>query len=462
MSSDETDARPLDGLQEPSRTGRVLLVGAVMGALAAATLIAGLVVRDTAGVHVPALAIMAALLLGLKLLVDRLARWAAPSQGVVITSLGAAGLAPLFFLGGLWAMSDPIVRSSWWCGTDEMTAIMLAPIAFFLAGTLGTLCAAGVLGAGRGEALRPLIRGAALIMALAAAALVVLSAVRAVRKPDIDRYVASLPVIATLPPVGGEGLAPRPPSQAPDAPEVPVRADIVGDVTVYRACWTDTCDVALGDAAAARKSLPIQDLRTFGNPSTAILVRRDEAHHFVVLEGSGRMAFCPREHFAEEFAGSGRAPPRWRPIDVGVRDVAGSASPPLGWILGGAAGLLAAGALLAISARRSKRIQAVIDAAPGVLGDNGWIHFEDGRPSARVDPAAGIPEGPVLLIQDTGSPGAYRESGLLGAAQVVAGTRAEWQERAEASAADLSSWALCAASLGAAPLAAAMSAGLVI
>lgn len=457
---DDTDV-PSNVRAQESRTGRLLVVAVVTGVIASGAFIAGLVVRGLGNERVPALSIMAAVLLGLKLGLDRAARWAAPSQGVVATSLAAAGLAPLFGMGALWAMSDPLVASTFRCGTGDMMLITMVPVVLFFGGSLGILLAAGFLAGGRGEALRPLIRGAALLATLAAAALVGLSVARAVRKPDVDRYVDSLPVTDTLPPVT-ETLGPRPVQKSHDEPRaVPTHTDVLGDIAVYRACWSDSCDVAVADASVLRGSLAPHELRSLGAPGELLSVRRDEAHRFVVIEGSGRIAFGVRGHFPDAWPSSRGRSVVWPAVDIGVRDVASSASPPLGWILGGAAGLLAACALLAASAMRSRRMRAVLHGVPGVLGENGWIHFEDGRPSMRADPAAGVAPGPVLVIEGTRSPGAYRESDVLGASQLVAGTRAEWDERAAAGAANLHAWAIATATLGAAPLAAAASAGLV-
>jgi hypothetical protein len=456
-ASDQTDA-PL----ATSSAKRLLLLAAIMGSLAAGTFIAALFVREMRSQRVPALGVMAALLLGLKIGVDRIARWAAPSQGVVATSLTAAGLGPLFVVGALWAMGDPIVASSWRCGTPEANALMAAPIAFFLSGSLGTLLAAGVLGAGRGEAFRPLLRRAAILTTLAAGALVLLSVVRAAGRPDIDRYIDSLPVTATLPPFGQEGLVPR---TAP-VDELSVRAEMASGLAIYRHCWVEGCDVAV-DEEAGSLSAGSPELSSCGIRSDSpISVRRDDAHHFIVLEGPDRIAFGEKKHFPGRYPpDKWRGKPRsllWAALDVGVRDVADSASPPAGWIASGAAGLLAACALLSVNALRSRRLRAVLAGAPGTLGENGWIHFEDGRPAARVDPGAGLGPGPVLVSKGAEAPGVYRESDLLGASRVVAGTRQDWEERAAARAADLHAWAIATATLGAAPLVAAMTAGLVV
>lgn len=466
MSSapDETDVPstpPSEAPQLPPRTGPVVLVAGAMGVLAAGSFLAGLLVRSLRAERVSVLAVTAALLLVLKLGVDRMARWAAPSQGVVATSLSAAGLAPLFVVCALWAMSDPLVASSWRCGTPEMEALAGAPVLFFLSGSLGTLLSLGVLGGGRGEVFRPLIRGTALAATIAAGALVSLSVVRAARKPDIDLYIDSLPVMATLPPLGEAEMQES--IRMKDEPPIPVHTDVIGDLAVYRACQVDHCGVAVGDAGGARTSVPQEQLRSFDKPTGApISVRLDEAHHFIVLERPGRIAFGRRPYFPDPYSSMEVESALWPTVDIGVRDVADSASPPLGWIVCGCAGLLAACGLLFANALRSRRSRAVLAGAAGVLGENGWVHFEDGRAAARVDPGAGIATGPVLVLKDTAGPAAYRESDLLGASHLVAGTREEWAERAAARAADLHAWAIATAMLGTAPLLAATTAGLVV
>jgi hypothetical protein len=456
---------PSDSAPPPStRGGRLFLIAGAMGFIAAGAFIAGLILRDWLGSRAPALGIMAALLLGLKVGVDHIARRAAPSLGVLATSLGAAGLAPIFVMGALWAMSDPLVASSWRCGTGDMTLLMSAPIGLFLTAALGTTLAAGVLGGGRGEAFRPLIRGTAITVAAGAGALVLLSAVRAARSPDVDRYIDSLSVVATLEPLAGAHLSPRAQSEGPGGERVPVGAQIVGDIAVYRYCWSDSCGIAVGDAPDVQQDLPSSALHHFGSsPDATISIRRDAAHHFVVLSGPGRVAFGEPPHFGFLIEGS-RLPGRhlWSAIDVGVRDVADSASPPLGWLIGGAAGLLAACAVWGAGALRSRRVRAFLAGAPGVL-ENGWIHFEDGRQAARVDPGAGIAVGPVLVLRDAAAPrGAYRASDLLGASHVLSGTRQQWTELNAVTMSHIHAQIIAICSLSAAPLFAAMTAGLVI
>lgn len=451
----------------PTAARSVALAGA-MGALAVVASVAGIAVRFDSGGRVPALAVTAASLLCFKLVVDRLARWAAPSQGVVATSIVIAGLSPLFAMGGLWALADPIVSSSWRCGTAEMSMLMSAPVIFFLAGLLGTLVCVGLLGGGRGEAMRPLLRRAAQAVTLAAAALVLLSVVRAARKPDIDAYIDSLPITATLPAANELLAAPlvRPSigmgSAEPDSPQTPVPPSDLDGFSVVRACTPASCSVAILDAGARASGVEPRFLRSLGTPDTPIIVRRDEAHRFVVLEGPGRVAFGEIGAHVEPWGSTREAAGVWPVMDIGVRRVARSASPPVGWIVGGGLGLAVACALLAVNRVRSRRLRSVLEAARGTLADNGWIHFEDERPAARVDPAAGIPSGPVLVRTGSAAPGVYRESGLLGRADVLAGTRERWLERAEAAEADLHAWAMAAAAVCTAPLAAAMSAGLVV
>jgi hypothetical protein len=469
-------------LPAPSRSGRILLVAALMGALAAAAFIAGLVVRAASDQRMSVLVVAAALLLGIKVGVDRVARWAAPSQGVVATSLAAASLAPLFVMGALSAAADPLVAATWRCGTGEMNALLLAPVAFFLLAALGTLVAAGVLAGGRGEAFRPLIRGLAIFATAVTAALVLFSLGRAARKPDIDLYIDSLPVTATLPPLadsGRDGTAGGSRPQAPEEPGPPqrptsegddeqtgsVHTDAVGDLVVYRACKSGICGVVVGNPGVDRKLVWRTDSLDLNSPPGAELtVHRDDAHHFVLITGRSRRAFGHPDYFPAHWNTEDSELRLWPAAEIGVRTVADAASPPLAWWLGGSGGLLVAGALLLTNALRARRLRAVLAGASGMLGDNGLIHFDDDRPPVRVDPRARIAPGPVLVAPDGAVPrDTYRSDGpFLGASRLLSGTREEWTERHAARAADLHAWAIATAMLAGAPLFAAMMAGLVV
>lgn len=449
----------------PVSTGRLVLLAGLMGALASATFVAGSFAREAFGRRISIVAVAVTLLLVLKLGLDRVARWAAPSQGVVVTSLAAASLAPFFTAGALSATADPLVMSSWRCGTAEMALLFFAPIGLFLFGALATLVTAGFLGGGRGELFRPLIRIVAILTTILAGWLVLLGLVRSARQPDIDRYIDSLPVVATLaplaePPVAGP-MSPLP-KEADDDKPVAAHRDSVGDFDVYRACKNHRCGVAVSDADIVRAALSPAD--TMGREvaeSAPLTVRSDEDHSFVVIEGPSRRAYKRPYRLAAESMPPGGVP-LWPATDILVRDVADAASPPLGWLLGGLGGLLAACGLLLANFRRSRRLRALLAGTPGILGESGWISFDGDRPPARLDPSADLAPGPVLVADDgAGHGGAYRGDGLVSAARVVSGTRKAWSERHEAAAAELHAWAIATAGLGAAPLVAAALVGFV-
>lgn len=439
------------------RTTRLLLTAAAVGGGAAATFLIALIARDFLHKRAPGLVLLAALFLGFVAACRRLAQWADPTLGALAVWLGAAGLAPLFVAGAHWAMSDPLVVSSWRCGTGEMTLLMMAPFGFFFWGFLSTTFAAGLVSGGREKKLRPVIHGVTATCLLGATVILLFAAIRAVKRPDVDVYIDSLPVTATFPPATESGpLADLPPEDG-IKPRRTIPPSTRDNLTLYRSCSVESCEIGLGDGDPVAAGSVTRELYWFGPVDTPIHVRRDDAHGFVVLEGRSRVAFGEKYERFE----SVDIPRMLRPTkDVSVRLVADSASPPLGWIAGGTAGILLVFGLLALVLRRHQKLKDLLAGSTGMLGDNGWIHFEDGRPTARVSPTARIPSGPVLVRRKASGAGAYRESKELGAGDIAAGTRATHEEAFSAYAAQISAAALAITVLTSAPLIAAWTVGL--
>ncbi|MCC6554569.1 MAG: hypothetical protein IT372_16440 [Polyangiaceae bacterium] len=431
----------------PRSGARVLLVGVAAGGLAAAAFILGGTLGALLGA--PVATLTAGLLLAGTPLLARVGAWAGVARPWAAAGLAEAPVAALLFGGAGYALGQPIVASHWRCGTGEMGLIMIAPFAFGLLGALGGLVAVAIAGRGApraGAALRAVALGSIGI----AAALLAWSAARAVRLPGPDAYVASLPVMATLPPVSG---APR--ETVPRDDGSGLSEDVFVDrvpgleFEVTRRCANEYCSYVLARAGAPEERTPDgKRIHVEGGsvPRTGtVTLRRDEAHRFWVVTGSSPDAY--RED-GEKLTLT----------DIHARDVGDALSPPPGWIAGAAGAALVA-VVLEIRRRRARAALERVEAAlAGALGEGGWITFEGEVPAVRAAPELELAPGPVLVLAPGGGKapsGAYRGEAPLGVGAVVAGERAGWIERGRAAIAALDALAISAAAFGAAPLLAA-------
>ncbi|MBK8255886.1 MAG: hypothetical protein IPK82_24865 [Polyangiaceae bacterium] len=444
-------------------TVRLFALAAAFAALTVVAYIAILVFTVPSSARFPSLAVFALLLLLGKVALDKVARWAAPSQGTVITSLAAAALAPLFVIGAFWALAEPLVSSSFRCGTGDVMLLMAAPFPIFLWACLAVLVAGAILSSGRGERLRPAIRGAAGVAAVFSGVMVTLASIRAAQKPDVNVYISTLPVTAVIAKLPNAEQLPKAPEGAGNAEDIlplPATRVIVDDLAIFRSCFRERCVVGVGPAAAVQdESLPTGEFLSLGSPDRDVVVKYDKAHHFVVLESGGRVALGDPSQFPFHTI-SWRPHTLWPAVDVHVRNVSNAVSAPIGGIGMAALSLAVSLGLLLYNHLQKKALRVLLKGAWGTLGDNGWVTFGDGR-KARVDPKLALKPGEVLILKPSVGLGAYRDSHVLGLGEVAAGSPDEHRERVDAKCTRVAAWALAVATIGIAPLISCAVAGLV-
>jgi hypothetical protein len=430
---------------------RPLAYGLAAGSLASIAYLAACVVWGAGGAAVPIASLTALLLLAATPLLRRAARWAgAPRPELCAAGSLLGALVPLA-LGARIALGEPVLTSIWRCGTGDIGLLALSPLPFILLGALGGLIAFGITSSPwrrhGGRWLHLLSRGTLALSAI----LVTAAAFRALHKPSTDhatRYLESLPTIAVLPPPPKPASAPSPESAAP-AQEI-VDEVRFGDTVARRGCVNDICSVILLRAdAAARSARPDRKQRMSAevSPQEMVRVQQDERHGLWIVDG--KRAFRAGD---------------LQITDVRVDAIGDELSAPLGWILGGAAGLLLAAALEHRRHRLAQRLLQIEAAEAGVLGDNGWITFDDDTAALRSSPDLALTAGPVLRIRRGASgavAGAYRSEGARSEDEIVAGSREDLAAALRARMAGLSALGIAAVLLTAAPLLASWSAGLI-
>jgi hypothetical protein len=426
---------------------RVLLFGLIMGVLAAVAIVLAGILRASGDVRVPVTSIAALLLLASKPLADRVAIWATVPRARVVSALGVLGIAPLLFFGALIALGDPIVSSHWRCGTGDGALVMFAPVGFCLFGATGALIACAVAGNARRRVDAALLGGRRIAVVLSAVILAG-AAIRAVHNPDTDRYLDSLPVVGVIRPVAGEPVSILPPTGGSSSDPTRVYEDRLGDLVVQRDCVAAWCDLSLRRANEPLPFPPHKWGSVGVDEHTPLVVTRDAKHDIWVV--GRRLAFRG---------------PDLRVTDIKVDTVADALSPPLGWILGAAAGLLLAAGLMIQRRRLARRLSVLASAIAGVHARNGWITMDEGLPPFRAPPDLALAEGPVLVVTAAGaSVGSrtYRGAGSPRDVAILSGARANILAEVRGRITALDAFALSAAFLGAAPLAAAWVSGLVL
>jgi len=387
--------------------GRQVLAGLLMGWLAALAFIVSGVIRMMGDVWVPVASLSALLLLASKPLANRVMRWADVPRGEVVAALAMLGACPVLLLGALYAMSDPIVSSHWRCGTGDAGLVIMAPFAFVVLGGLGGFVTMVAMRRER-RWVNALLRGVSLCAITAAATLAVMAFVRRHGRTDADHYIASLPIVATVPPPSGEPVEIREATFRWQRAPIKVYDTTVEDVAIRRLCMDSYCDVVVKAAGEpwsmeheTRSNLTV-------GPRDVLSMKRDVENGLLVLEGQGRTAFRDKQFTL---------------VDVGVHEVKRSLAPPLGWGVGAAAGVVIALCLQLWRASAKRRLGRLAAAKAGVAGENGWISFEDETPSLRADNVAA---GPVLVLLGEGSRGdAYRGEGPRGVVEILSGAREE-------------------------------------
>lgn len=433
---------------------RPIAYGLAIGSLTPVAYLAACVVRGAGSVAVPIASITALLLVAATPLLRRLARWAGSPRPELCAAWSLLGAFPLLAFGARIALSDPVLSFAWRCRSGDIGLFLLSPIPFALLGALGGLVAFGVSSSRRqrheGSRLHLLSRGVLVLGAILVAA----AAYRALHKPSTDhatRYLKSLPTIAVFPPpppaqAGASGPAPE---SADPAQEV-VDEVRFGDIIARRSCKNEMCSVILlraGGPASPSRSMKQQPVSSQVSLQEPVRIQQDEEHGLWIVGDT-------RAFRADDLLIT----------DIRVDTIGDELSAPLGWILGGAAGLLLAAALEYGRHRLAQRLLQIEAARAGALGENGWITFDDDARTLRASPDLALSPGPVLLVRrgaSAAATGGYRSAGTRGDDEIVAGAREDlaWALRSRMAA--LSALGLASALLTTAPLLASWTAGLV-
>ncbi len=438
--------------REPSAaiTGTAIAVG--VGAFFVAVLGSAFAAFLGASCDIPASLPYVLLLVGAAPLLALLGRNRLGARALLLPSLTLLGVFPLFQLAMLYQLGQPLVSSHFRCGTGEIGLFMLAP--FVLAGSLFvSLLVAAFVTRQRSAVLDRAVRlGAGLTVAVGLV-LGVASACHARGRVSPERYVASLPVAARLPPVP-ELLA-----KMDDGPDT---SAVVAGVTVARSLLRKD-----GSYSSCRGTVNGAALERFG-ACEGLEVRRDPRGDILVFLSvpEGKTEPSPWPLFAYRISEA-------RAIDIGVSEVAPVVSAPRGWIV---LELLASGiaaALLVLSAWRvrslSRRERGLAEARHE---GGGWLAFDatpgagdgahEGASRVHVPSAEPLPVGPVVVRLGALGPGGYRGIAAPDVQSVREGTTDDLARKTRDVATAWSALAWLAVALGLAPLLAAVFAGIAL
>jgi hypothetical protein len=358
-------------------------------------------------------------------------RAAAILPGTLLGFTPAVALAAL-----IWSSQHMLITTEptdYRCGASgllPMSAMMLG------AGVIGLLaCATGRLFALE----RPALERRAHVAAVVACVLCWLSAawatLRGVDPPTIAGYFAALPLRGSAGPVRMAD------ADRHDTRTEPLhQVDHVG-VALHRSCMTDRmdssplCALALGDdVKPALPHTPLWAGRV--SPEDALEVRFDDRNG-LWLVAAGKKVHAFRDATL-------------RPTTTIVSHV--MTGPPRACAYVGALGAGIAVAALLLRRRQQRALAAITAAAAGFLSDDGWIHLDDGR-TIRAPPGL-VGSSRVLVVAMSGARSPYRDTEM--AAAILHGDRADHEARVRALSTAHTLVALAAATLGTAPVVAAL------
>lgn len=433
-----------------NRAPRILVFALATGLTASLAFVAAFVGGHELWRDAPAAPPLAALLLVAALPLGWLGSWAIGPRGPIAGALAVAAVAPMIFLGALHELGELLVHAHpVRCGTPRAMLEMSVPPAMMVAGGLGGLVAALLLwrAAGRLDgAVRALATATTTFAALALAA----SLVRAGQAPETDAYVDAQPLVAQVRAASGQAQrvqieVPRG-SMAPRPQEVDVYDDPIDSLLLRRTCDMARCGVALVPAGTPATEARLDDHDVA--EGALLEVRRDAGHALWLVRGEGTRAYRV---------------PGLRRVDVGVRDVAGSLSPPRAWLASAAVGLGLALGGLALRRRVARRRAAIAAGREGVLEASGLVKLAGDEHPVRAAAGQALDEGPVVVLPGAlAAGGVYRGDAARAGAQVVCGVREDLLAAADARLARLDALVFAAAALTAAPLAAAAAVGIVV
>ena len=352
------------------------------------------------------------------------------SRAGILAACHALAWAPLLAITAWTTIDEAIVSNgSLRCGNGTMGHVVFGmPVA-------GVVLFIGGIGAGIVLAKRETDRFVRSVASVATAlALVAFAfAFARVRRPDPDTFLASLAPAAVLEPGGRATVDGRELRYEQTAKKkIPSRSDGESGLPYD----PDRIDCTLTGYEEPKPFYP----RSGACP--ALRVRVDVGHDLAVVdvrEGPHGSAY------AYAFRPSTGAS-----VTIAPKDVADHIAPPIGWTAGaGLGGLLGVGLLAAAS--RLRRRAAAIVGHDGRHHGGGLVELASGE-TVRVDAAAGLPLGDVVLREPTEKHASYRQMGTTSFSSASAGTLEALRATHMDVAASLSTAALAASLLGATPL----------
>ncbi|AKT38928.1 uncharacterized protein CMC5_030750 [Chondromyces crocatus] len=392
----------------------VLVIGLSTGSVSVAALVVAAILN--AFLDLPFVILTIAVVLATIPLLTTVAARTGIAHPWLTGALAPVTLAPLFFLGALYDLNQPIIISNWRCGTGDIALLMVLPFVYGGFGLLGGIL--GIALATRGGP-RPALalRALALGGLATAVALVAWSTVQAAHHPEPHALLGPLPPSAIVPPLDGETPHEELPSK--DGPSGYRFAQTLPelDVVVERSCSASSCSLSLW----RHHTMPTPPHNTsrpsvFDSTSRGRLEVRRIAEHDVWLvkdvDHGRSVAFR-------------KADPFYVPTDISPRDLRHALSPPHPYIVMGALALGLGALLQGWRQRVTAQLRRTERGRTGVLGENGWISFEDATAPQRVAPDLILPPGPVVVLEGGAGQGTpYRGEATVGAGACLPGERA--------------------------------------
>ncbi|WP_437958305.1 hypothetical protein WME76_00730 [Sorangium sp. So ce119] len=375
-------------------------------------------------------------------------------HGCTATALGLTLLAPAL-VAHAWLLLDQRISVANPFSVFDMLAVIAAAVAAppvgALVGRLGSLLTSLLLRRERAW-LPPALRAASLAALALAASLAAGAGLRLIQRSSLERYAASLPVAAVLPPALGE------PSRFvgsgyPSIPrKIPVYEHAVAEFVVTRTCDAE-CIVSIAAPAALPHDSGMSRFAATIPPKASVAVRRTGAGDLVLIE--------PLNDASDSQPLAFRGP-HFEPTDLYPEDLLGVVGPPLSWSVVAAAGVLFAGFVVQRRRRARERLARLASAAAGTRDEGGWVTFDEPLPAQRLALDRDGPTGRVLVLSGAVDRAVtYRDAGQPGAVEILAGERDDLLVEARGELVRIDALALAAALLTAAPLLAAAWRGFV-
>ncbi|WP_437978180.1 hypothetical protein WMF11_16960 [Sorangium sp. So ce295] len=373
-------------------------------------------------------------------------------------------LAYLFFRMTREGMTCPDIPPSWYAWREWLPMIgRVFGLLSAVAGAFGAVFFAAMASTMVRVPPRALHAVSVAVLALTTGLLAV-STAHAVREPDPEDHIASLPTIGVVPPVEGEpSMIDEGPSDPSGPPVVTRIHDVsIGRLGVRRLCpsLSERCFLDVEEAGRPFDAHLVTWLSQRGtytmvapeacrqqpgwiNPRDSFVIRQAsplvrEASLFAKDRELGELLMLDGAIYDAHRGGEAGpvvlAAPRFFAMPASMRLVAGVLGAHRRAIAVAACGALLSLALLRHRWRARRALAQIAGARAAVLAENGWLDFADGSPPVRAADR-GLPPGPVVVLGPT-SAGTYR-GGALSGAEIVAGEQARLLERGSARIAQL-------------------------